>query len=97
MADNRPSKSNLPPGLQIPQLTAQNEEETEDTNQVELAMAAVVSKIKAINPQSLEEAMKRPDKLKWVVAIQEELESLQKAGTWKIVERPKERNIVKNK
>ena len=97
MADNRPSKSNLPQGIQISQPTAQNEEETKDTNQVELAMATMVSEIEAIDPQSLEEAMKRPDKSKWVVAIQEELENLQKAGTWKIVERPKERNIVKNK
>ena len=34
---------------------------------------------------------------KWKIAIQEELENLQKAGTWTIVERPKGRNIVKNK
>ena len=60
-------------------------------------MAAAVSEIKASDPQSLEEAMNRPDNSKWVVTIQEELENLQKAGTWKIVERPKERNIVKNK
>ena len=69
MADNRPSKSNLPPGIQIPQPTAQNEEEAKDTNQVEIAMATAVSEIEAIDPQSLKEAMKRPDKLKWVVAI----------------------------
>ena len=43
--------------------------ETEDTSQVELAMAAMVSKINAINPQSPEEAMKRPDNSKWVVTI----------------------------
>ena len=69
MADNRPSKSNLPPGIKIPQQTTQSEGKTEDTSQVELAMAATVSKINAINPQSLEEAMKRPDISKWVVAI----------------------------
>ena len=60
-------------------------------------MTTAVSKIKAINPQSLKEAIKRPDKLRWVVAIQEELESLQKAGTWKIVERPKEKKHGKKR
>ena len=68
-ADNRPSKSNLPPGIQIPQQTAQSEGKTEDTSQVELTMAAAVSKIEAINPQSLEGAMKRHDNSKWVVTI----------------------------
>ena len=60
-------------------------------------MAAAVSEIKAMDPQSLEEAMRRPDWPKWQAAIQEELGALKKAGTWGIVKRPKERNIVKNK
>jgi hypothetical protein len=38
--------------------------ETEDTGQIELAMAAAVSKIEAIDPQSYEEAMGRPDHAK---------------------------------
>ena len=97
IADNRPGKSNLPPGIQVPQQIAQSEGKTEDTSQVELAIATTVSGIKAINPQSLEEAMKRPDKSKWTVTIQEKLENIQKAGTWIIVERPKYINIVKNK
>ena len=60
-------------------------------------MATAVSEIEAIDPQSLEEAMRRPDWPKWEIAIQEELSALKKAGTWGIVERPKERNIVKSK
>ena len=60
-------------------------------------MASAVSEIKAIDPQSLEEAMRRPDWTKWQVAIQDELNALKKAGTWGVVERPKGRNIVKNK
>jgi hypothetical protein len=39
----------------------------------------------------------QPDKSKWEIAIQEELSNLWKARTWTIVERPKEKNIVKNK
>ena len=51
-------------------------------------MAAAVSEIEVIDPQSLEEARWRLDWPKWVIAIQEELNTLKKAGTWKIVERP---------
>ena len=65
--------------------------------QIEHAMASAVSEIEAIDPQSLEEAMRRPDWTKWQVAIQDELNALKKAGTWGVVERPKGRNIVKNK
>ena len=60
-------------------------------------MAAAVSEIEAINPQSLEEAKRRPDWPKWQIAIKEELNALKKAGTWGIAERPKHQNIVSNK
>ena len=96
-ADNRPSKSNLPAGIQISEQIAQIEGETEDTGQTKLVMAAAVSEIEAIDPLSLEEAMGQPDYSKWEIATHEELNNLQKAGTWTIVERPKDRNIVKNK
>ena len=71
--------------------------ENEDKEQLEHAMAAAISEIEAINPQSLEEAMRRPNWPKWKVVIQEELTTLKKVRTWGIVERPRERNIVKNK
>lgn len=54
-------------------------------------MAAAISKIEAIDSLSL------MDKTKWEITIKEELENLKKAGTWIIVERPKEKNVVKNK
>ena len=60
-------------------------------------MATAVSEIEAMDPQSLEEAMRRPDWKKWEAAIQEELGALKRAGMWGIVKRPKERNIVRNK
>ena len=96
-ADGRPGKSNLPQGIQIPESRMQIEGEQENTRQIEHAMAAAVSEIEAIDPQSLEEAMRRPDWKKWEAVIQEELGALKKAGTWGIVERPKGRNIVRNK
>ena len=78
-------------------MTTEDEEEAGDNTQIEHAMAAAVSEIEAIDPLSLEEARQRPDWPKWVTAIQEELATLKRSGTWEIVERPKERNIVKNK
>jgi hypothetical protein len=62
---------------------------------MEHATAAAISEIEAFNPQSLEEARQRPDWPKWQIAIQEELKALETASTWKIVERPENRNIVK--
>ena len=94
MSDGR---INLPIGIQVPNSTTQIEEETDDTGQIELAMAVTISKIEAINPLSLDEAMKRLDKTKWEIMIKEELETIKKAGTWNTVERPKEKNVVKNK
>ena len=94
-ADNRPGNSNLPTSIHISEQITQIEGETEDTGQTELVMAAAVSKIEAIDPLSLKEAMGRPDYSRWETAIHEELNNLQKAGTWTIVERPKDRNIVK--
>ena len=96
-ADDRPGKPNLPAGIQISKLILEIEGEKEDDSQLEHTMAAMISKIEVINPQSLEEAMRRPDHPRWEVAIQEELSTLKKARTWILVERPKGRNIVRNK
>ena len=58
-ADNRPSRPNLPTGIQISEPTTQPEieGETNHLGQIEHAMASAVSEIEAIDPQSLEEAM----------------------------------------
>jgi hypothetical protein len=37
------------------------------------------------NPQTLAEAMARPDAPKWLEAVQSELTSLNQNGTWEIV------------
>ena len=67
---------NLPTGIQLPKTITEEEEEPEDANQIEHAMVVAVSEIKAIDPLSLEEAMKRSDKPKWETAIREELNNL---------------------
>jgi hypothetical protein len=64
LTDSRPGKTNLPAGMQIHKTIPQVEGETEDSSQIEHAMAAAVFKIKAINPLSLKEAMGQPDKQK---------------------------------
>ena len=60
-ADDRPGKPNLPAGIQISELILEIEGEKEDDGQLEHAMVSTISKIKAIDPQSLEEAIRRPD------------------------------------
>jgi hypothetical protein len=96
-ADNRPNKPDLPAGIQIPESENLLIEGENNEGQIEYGMAAAISEAEAIDPQSLEEAMRRPDWPKWQIAIGVELEALKKAGTWGIVERPKGRNVVKNK
>ena len=44
--------------MQIPRSTTQVEGETEDIGQIEHAMVAAASEIEAINPLSLEKAIK---------------------------------------
>ena len=86
MADNRPGKLNLPPGIKIPELITQIKGENKDASQIKLAIATTVFEIETINFQSLEEAMKRPDNAKWETAITGKLINLQKARIWTIVE-----------
>lgn len=49
------------------------------------------------DPQSFDEAMSRPDKSKWLIAINEELKSLSKCNVWSLVDRPTNKNIVSNR
>ena len=58
MINGRSGKSNLPPGILIPKPITQIQGDTADTSQIEHAMAITVSKIEAIDPLSLEEAIK---------------------------------------
>lgn len=96
-ADDRANKPNLPHGLQVPIATEKIEGETEFDSQIESAMAAAISEIEGTDPLSLQEAMGRPDWPKWDLAIKTELDALKEAGTWEIVKKPENRNIVKCK
>lgn len=60
----------------------------------ELLMAAEISDAEALEPQTLAEAKSYPNWPLWEKAINEELETLRQAGTWKLTEPPSDANIV---
>ena len=64
---------------------------------VEFAMGAAALEAEGMDPGSLAEAKGRSDWPMWKEAMQKELESLCKADTWTIVERPAGKNIVGSK
>lgn len=63
----------------------------------EYAMAAEISEAEALEPRTLAEAKSRPDWPLWEKAIMEELEVLEKAGTWEVVDAPPDVNIIGSK
>ena len=60
-------------------------------------MAAEIGEAEALEPQTLAEAKCRPDWPLWEKAINEELETLRKAGTWELTNAPPDANIVGSK
>lgn len=48
------------------------------------------------DPKTYKEAMKRNDRDKWLIAMQEEIDSLKKNQVWELVDRPRQ-NVVTNK
>ena len=68
--------------------------ESTDVAEIEFALAAAASDAEGIDPLTLEECRNRSDWPKWDEAIRIELEALRKAGTWRIIERPNDRNVV---
>ena len=96
-ADNRPSKADLPKGIQIESEIQEIEGEPEERGSVEYAMAAAIAEAEAMDPKTINEARRRPDWPKWNKAIQAEMDALTKAETWIKVERPKDRNVVQSK
>ena len=85
-------RSLLPRGIQ----QGSRVESVDDGVVEEHAMATVIESAEGIMP-SYEEARKRPDWPKWEQAIQKELESLKKSGTWGLVKRPPGANVVDSK
>lgn len=64
--------------------------------EVDYAMATVIESAEGLTP-TYEEAQKRSDWPKWKEAIRKELDSLEKMGTWRLVKRPPDTNIVDSK
>ena len=70
-------------------------EEVEGTAE-EHAMATVIESAEGLMP-TYDEAIKRPDWPKWEEAINNELNSLKSNGTWELVKRPPNTNVVDSK
>lgn len=68
--------------------------EDNDDEGWEYVLAAEMSEAEALEPRNLAEAKRRPDWPLWEKAIEEELETLRAAGTWKLEEAPAGANIV---
>ena len=65
-------------------------------SEIDYAMATVIEGTEGSMP-TYEEAKKRPDWPKWQEAIKKELDGLDKMGTWRLVKRPPNTNIVDTK
>jgi reverse transcriptase-like protein len=86
------------PGTSIP--VEEDDDKGEDhatavncESEVEYAMATVVESAEGLQP-TYEEARKRPDWPKWQEAIQKELSTLERMGTYRLVKRPPGANVV---
>ena len=62
-----------------------------------LELNETISEAEALKPTSLAKAKRRPDWPQWEHGIHEELATLEKAGTWDLVEPPTGANIVGSK
>ena len=63
----------------------------------ELVFVTEVQEAEALEPRNLKEAMSQSDWPLWERAIEEELKALREAGTWEVVDVPKDVNIVGSK
>jgi hypothetical protein len=69
----------------------------DDEQLLELAMAADVQDALGIEPRTLKEAQSLPEWPKWKEGIEEELTTLKVSGTWEIVMKPPNVNVVGSK
>ena len=84
----------LPRGMQSgSKIVAEENAGVGDVSEIDHAMATIVEGAEGLMP-TYEEARKRPDWPRWEKAIQEELDSLKKTGTWRLVERPPGAKVV---
>ena len=103
VVSNLPSAPKFTTGTQLPSVPdvpgdAMEVDEPADWMMLmEDAMMAQTSEMEGLEPQSLAAAKKSPDWPAWEKAIQEELDVLKAAGTWKAVDPPDGANIVGSK
>jgi hypothetical protein len=95
-------RGELPRGIQegdeAAQMAELDNEDWEVVNDENVAsgMAAAMAEADALEP-TYEEAQQRSDWPEWKKAIQVELDNLKAAGTWELVERPRDTNVVDSK
>ena len=63
----------------------------------EYVFVAEIGAAEALEPRNLAEAKSRPDWLLWEKAADEEMKLLRDAGTWEVVEMPKDANVIGSK
>ena len=69
----------------------------DDNIELALQLNEYIAEAEALEPTSLAEAKHRPDWPQWEQGICEELATLEKAGTWELVDPPAGMNIVRSK
>ncbi len=100
MWSNQSDSLKIPPGIQLlAEEEADNEESKDWATSTsgyieEYVFTTKVAGSEALEPQSLKEAKAQLDWPLWEKAIEEELEVLQAAGTWELVNTPEGANIV---
>ena len=94
----------IPVGLQVPgeraaieEVSDEREDEREDELDENIAMVVGVGDIEPLEPKFLAEARCRPEWSQWEKGIQEELKTLEDAGTWELTDLPDGANVVGSK
>src|SRR5271154_7272146 len=107
--EGRAGMSNIPKtpkftsGIQLPTVVGAPDQTHEGEGQadwimlMEDAMMVQTSEMEALEPPSLASARHSPDWVEWERAIHVELDVLNEAGTWEMVDAPEGANIVGSK
>lgn len=83
-----------------PVVSEPNEDEQEqgDLHTVESVLFTMVSQAERMeDPQTLQQALDSDESEEWIRAMDEEMDSLAKNGTWDKVPRPPHKNVIRNK
>jgi hypothetical protein len=87
-ASGRKGSSAIPKGIQLPPAQLEEAMENAKIAEEDWAMATVMDAAECLNP-TYQEAKRRPNWPKWQEAIKAKLTSLEKNGTWSVVEMSK--------